>query len=124
MAAVGGTVTLAKLQVIYGNVVIIDHGHGISTSYNHLNAIDVQPGDEVTMGEKIGTVGSTGQSTGPHLHWGMTVSGLSVNAEQWVGESFTPAPDEIWQEMSVKVERLTPNSESLNQPEEPTQPRP
>ena len=104
VAAAGGTVTLAKLQVIYGNVVIIDHGHGISTSYNHLNSIDVQLGDSVTMGEKIGTVGSTGQSTGPHLHWGMTVSGLSVNAEQWVGESFAPDPDEMWMDMAVKGE--------------------
>ena len=109
LAAAGGTVTLAKLQVIYGNVVIIDHGQGISTSYNHLNSISVSVGDTVEMGEEIGKLGSTGQSTGPHLHWGMTVEGLSVNAEQWVEQSFLPQPDGDWLPMEPFVPAEVPD---------------
>ncbi len=63
-----GIVTMAEPDLYYtGGTIIMDHGHGISTIYSHLAKINVQVGDEVLQGDIIGTVGSTGRSTGPHL---------------------------------------------------------
>tara|TARA_Y100000589_G_C27102001_1_gene608471 strand:- start:202 stop:1005 length:804 start_codon:yes stop_codon:yes gene_type:complete len=63
-----GVVTMAEPDLYYtGGTIIMDHGHGISTIYSHLNSIDVKVGDEILQGDIIGTVGSTGRSTGPHL---------------------------------------------------------
>ena len=96
-AAADGKVVLAEEQQIYGNVVIVHHGQGVATSYNHLHDIEVGVGEVVERGRRIGTVGSTGQSTGPHLHWGMAVDGVAVDAEQWVDQDFgPPGPDEVW----------------------------
>ncbi len=91
-AAGDGKVVLAELIHIYGNAVIINHADGVSTSYNHLSAIDVKVGDTVKAGDTIGKVGSTGQSTGPHLHWGMVVDGEAVAAEQWTKRRFDQPP--------------------------------
>jgi len=63
-----GTVTMAEDDLYYtGGTIIMDHGHGISTIYSHLETIIVSVGDKVNQGDIIGTVGSTGRSTGPHL---------------------------------------------------------
>ena len=63
-----GIVTMAEEDLYYtGGTIIMDHGHGISTIYSHLASLNVQVGDEITQGDIIGTVGSTGRSTGPHL---------------------------------------------------------
>tara|TARA_B100000900_G_scaffold90530_1_gene73810 strand:+ start:807 stop:1598 length:792 start_codon:yes stop_codon:yes gene_type:complete len=63
-----GIVTMAEPDLYYtGGTIIMDHGHGISTIYSHLETLNVQVGDEVLQGDIIGTVGSTGRSTGPHL---------------------------------------------------------
>jgi len=63
-----GLVTMAEPDLYYtGGTIIMDHGHGISTIYSHLESINVKVGDEVLQGDIIGTVGSTGRSTGPHL---------------------------------------------------------
>jgi len=67
-AMLNGTVTLAEPDLYYtGGTLIFDHGHGISTLYMHMNEIFVQKGDIVKQGEVIGTVGSSGRATGPHL---------------------------------------------------------
>ncbi len=68
-AAKSGIVTYAAKMGSYGNVVFIDHGDGFSTRYAHLSAFKCEVGDEVRMGDVIGLVGSTGNSTGPHLHF-------------------------------------------------------
>lgn len=68
-AAKAGKVIFAGEMGTYGNVVFIDHGNGLSTRYAHLSVIDVAVGDELQRGEKLGEVGSTGFSTGPHLHF-------------------------------------------------------
>ena len=63
-----GVVTMAEPDLYYtGGTIIMDHGHGISTIYSHLETLNVKVGDEVLQGDIIGTVGSTGRSTGPHL---------------------------------------------------------
>lgn len=65
-----------------GNTVVIDHGMGLFTSYYHLNTIDVKKGDEVKKGDIIGTVGTTGFSTGPHLHYAVSIYNIYVNPYQ------------------------------------------
>ena len=87
-AANSGVVVLAKEQAIFGNVVIVHHGQGVSTSYNHLNRIDVTEGQKVEKGHQVGLLGSTGQSTGPHLHWGLVVHGVAVDPAEWVERGF------------------------------------
>lgn len=63
----------------YGNVLVINHGNGWQTLYAHLNAIYVGCGDSVYQGSAIGAIGSTGNSTGPHLHFEMMYNGVKVN---------------------------------------------
>ena len=63
-----GVVTMAEPDLYYtGGTIMMDHGHGISTIYSHLETLKVKVGDEILQGDIIGTVGSTGRSTGPHL---------------------------------------------------------
>ncbi len=68
---------------VHGNTVGIDHGQGVVSIFLHLSQINVQEGDFVKAGQKIGTVGSTGSSTGPHLHWGLYVHGVAVDPVPW-----------------------------------------
>ena len=68
LSSATGVVTMAEPDLYYtGGTIIMDHGHGISTIYSHLKTLKVEVGDEVLQGDVIGTVGSTGRSTGPHL---------------------------------------------------------
>lgn len=68
---------------IHGNTVGLDHGQGVLSIMIHLSRIDVKEGDFVKAGQVIGGVGSTGASTGPHLHWGLYVHGVSVDPVPW-----------------------------------------
>ena len=79
VAAAAGTVILAKWYGGYGNYILIDHGGGYSTGYGHLSAIYVSSGQTVQRGQAIGAVGSTGQSTGPHLHFEVRINGKPVD---------------------------------------------
>ena len=67
----------------YGNCVIINHGNGYVTLYAHLATISVKNGKSVTQGQQIGTVGSTGLSTGAHLHYEVWLSGSRIDPEQF-----------------------------------------
>jgi murein DD-endopeptidase MepM/ murein hydrolase activator NlpD len=73
---------------IHGNVVGIDHGQGVASILMHLSRIDVKEGDVVKAGQVIGALGSTGASTGPHLHWGLYVHGQSVDPVPWRLQGF------------------------------------
>ena len=79
VAADGGTVTIAGVNGGYGNCVMIDHGNGYYTLYGHMSSIAVSVGQSVSKGATIGYVGSTGVSTGPHLHFGISYGGTYVN---------------------------------------------
>ena len=82
-AANGGRVTLAGWNSGYGNCVIIDHGGGKATLYAHMSSIGVSNGQAVTKGQTIGRVGSTGNSTGPHIHFEILINGTAVDPMQY-----------------------------------------
>ncbi len=79
MAAADGLVMLAGATGGYGEAVYLAHGFGVSTRYGHLSEIDVKPGQRVHRGDRIGRVGSTGRSTGAHLHYEVRLDGNAVN---------------------------------------------
>ncbi|MEB3358732.1 MAG: M23 family metallopeptidase [Synechococcales bacterium] len=87
VAPAAGRIGLVGLESegfrVHGNTVGIDHGQGVLSIFIHLSRIDVREGDFVEAGQVIGTVGSTGSSTGPHLHWGLYVHGLAVDPVPW-----------------------------------------
>ena len=68
----------------YGRMVEIDHGNGLSTRYGHLSQIDVKVGDQIKIGQVIGEVGSTGRSTGPHLHYETRIDGEAVDPQKFL----------------------------------------
>ncbi len=78
-----GTVVLVDEVRLRGKIVILDHGLGVYTTYAHLSEIDVQVGQTVERGQAFAQVGSTGLSTGPHLHWELWVGGANVNPVEW-----------------------------------------
>lgn len=82
-ASDGGTVTLAGWNGGYGNCIMIDHGNGYVTLYGHLSSISVSEGQTVSQGNTIGAVGSTGVSTGPHLHFEVLQNGTRIDPEQF-----------------------------------------
>jgi len=82
-----GRVVLAEPLAVRGNAVIVDHGRGVMTAYWHLSRIDVQVGQQVETGERLGLVGNTGLSTGAHLHWELRIMGVQVDPLQWVHEN-------------------------------------
>jgi murein DD-endopeptidase MepM/ murein hydrolase activator NlpD len=83
-AAGDGVVRMAGVNGGYGNWTLIDNGDGLATGYGHQSRIAVSIGEHVSTGEVIGYVGSTGASTGPHLHWEVRVNGNPVNPLGWV----------------------------------------
>ena len=83
-AAASGTVTFSGRQGSYGNMVVISHGNGIQTYYGHCSKLYVSVGAKVTQGQTIAAVGSTGNSTGPHLHLEVRVNGIAYNPQNYV----------------------------------------
>ncbi len=79
-----GTVTFVGRYGSYGNAIMIFHGYGVSTLYAHLDAIKVNMGQKIKRGELIGTVGTSGRSTAPHLHYEVIVHGVSVDPRRYV----------------------------------------
>ncbi len=88
LAAADGKVVMVDRLNIRGNSTLIDHGWGLYTLYAHQDEMLVSLGAEVSTGQVIGTVGSTGRSTGPHLHWELWLNGVNVDPMQWLQESF------------------------------------
>ncbi|MBV9958925.1 MAG: peptidoglycan DD-metalloendopeptidase family protein [Acidobacteria bacterium] len=90
IATADGVVVIAGWLRGYGQVVYIDHGNGISTRYGHLSRLDVIVGQTIKRGQQLGLVGSTGRSTGPHLHYEVRVDGLATNPVPYLPN--LPAP--------------------------------
>lgn len=86
LAVEDAVVALAGEFFFSGNAVFLDHGNGLISMYFHLHEVFVEQGDEVPRGHRIGTVGSTGRSTGPHLHFGVRWQGERVDPALWLGE--------------------------------------
>lgn len=90
VAPASGIVALAEPLTVRGNSVWIDHGLGVYSGYFHLSAIAVKVGQRVKPGDLLGRVGSTGLSTGPHIHWEVRVQGIAVSPLEWTGRTIGP----------------------------------
>ncbi len=85
VAPASGVVILAGEHAAYGNCIVVDHMRGgITTLYGHLSSILVKPGDKVERGQHIGKIGTTGRSTGPHLHYEVRINGVPVNPRRFI----------------------------------------
>lgn len=84
VATADGVVSFKGNKGLLGNVIMLDHGHGMMTRYGHTHEILVEIGDTVKRGDKIAVVGSTGRSTGPHLHYEVMLNGIRVNPEKYI----------------------------------------
>lgn len=91
VAPASGTVIKAGWSGGYGNMVEIDHGNGLTTRYGHMSRIDVEVGDTIVRGQLLGLVGSTGRSTGPHLHYEMRLNDRPINPRHFL----PPEPMEL-----------------------------
>ena len=90
-ATAGGTVSKAGWQGGYGNMVEIDHGNGLITRYGHMSKLNVEVGETVSRGQTIGFIGSTGRSTGPHLHYELRLNDHPINPRRFL----PPEPTDI-----------------------------
>ena len=96
----GTVIRVQKRKLGYGKNVLIDHGFGYTTLYAHMSEIIVKVGEEVTKGQQIGTIGSTGTSTAPHLHYEVRINGNQVNPIDYCMDGLTP---EEYQELVKKA---------------------
>ena len=83
-----GKVVFTDSLIVRGGVVVIDHGWGVYSAYDHLSEIIVNPGDFVQPGQTIGLGGETGRTTGPHLHWEVWVGGVQVDPVDWLSQVY------------------------------------
>lgn len=102
-AAANGEVSFAGRKSGYGKVVEIDHGNGLTTRYAHLSRIDVTAGHSIDAGETLGGLGSTGRSTGPHLHFEVRINGKAVNPRPFL----ETAPDVLKEARGTRAQRST-----------------
>lgn len=89
-ASARGRVVLAGPLKVRGNAVILDHGLGLFSAYYHLSEIAVSEGEMIAAGQRIGKVGDTGLSTGPHLHWEMRLAGVAIDPWEWTRRPIVP----------------------------------
>jgi murein DD-endopeptidase MepM/ murein hydrolase activator NlpD len=83
-AAADGVITFAEVMSGYGNLIDLDHGHGISTRYGHLSGFAITAGEHVRRGQIIGYVGATGRATSPHLHYEVRIQNVPVNPHKYL----------------------------------------
>jgi murein DD-endopeptidase MepM/ murein hydrolase activator NlpD len=84
MSTAPGVVSFTGVRSGYGNTIEIDHGGGFKTRYAHLQAISVRVGERVAIGQRVGAMGSTGRSTGPHLHYEVWANGRAQNPNRFL----------------------------------------
>lgn len=84
IAPAAGVITFVGREGGYGKMVVINHGHGLVTRYGHLSSYSVKVGQKVKRGQRIGAVGNTGRSSGPHLHYEVLMSGVPTNPRYYI----------------------------------------
>jgi murein DD-endopeptidase MepM/ murein hydrolase activator NlpD len=84
LVTASGTVISAGWSGGYGKMVEVDHGNGFTTRYGHMSEIDVKVGQPVKLGQSLGKVGTTGRSTGPHLHYETRIDGEAVDPQKFI----------------------------------------
>ncbi len=84
VAPANGVVVKAGWSGGYGNLIEVDHGNGLKTRYGHLSKIEIQEGDSIQRGQEIALIGSTGRSTGPHLHFEIRLNDKSINPRRFL----------------------------------------
>lgn len=99
----GTVIKVEKKKLGYGRNVVIDHGYGYQSLYAHMQDINVKEGEKVRKGQKIGTVGSSGTSTAPHLHYEIRLNGKSVNPIDYCMDGLSP---EEYQELLAKAAEM------------------
>ncbi len=114
VAAAPGTVVWTGEVVLHGMGVILDHGAGVYSGYWHMSLIAVREGMEVAAGDWIGNVGTTGLSTGPHLHWEVIVQGIDVDPVQWLGSDQPPLPPQAESAEMAESGDSDESSDTLN----------
>jgi murein DD-endopeptidase MepM/ murein hydrolase activator NlpD len=87
-APADGVVVMVGRRGAYGNAIIVNHGHGITTRYGHLSGFDVRPGQRIRRGDVIGSVGNTGRSNAPHLHYEVWVNDQLQNPIQYILDEY------------------------------------
>jgi murein DD-endopeptidase MepM/ murein hydrolase activator NlpD len=90
LAAAAGAVLNVERHPQYGNLVEIDHGNNLTTRYAHAQAVFVKTGEFVKRGQRIASVGTTGRSTGPHLHFEVRIGGAAQNPARFLGQGIAP----------------------------------
>ena len=116
IAANDGIVTKAGFNTAYGNMVIIDHGGGISTLYAHGSEILVQVGQTVKRGEAVLKVGSTGYSTGPHAHFEVRINGVVTDPMPYITNGIIPNANVQEKEEQIKEDKQQNNEKVENTP--------
>ena len=104
----GKVIRVEKKRFGYGTNVIIDHGYGFTSLYAHMKTVTVKKGQKVTKGQKIGTVGSTGTSTAPHLHYEVRINGKAVNPIDYCLDGLSP------EEYKELIEKATVENQSFD----------
>ena len=94
-AAGGGTVVMARPRIVTGHTVVIEHLPGVYSLYYHLAHLLVEEGQRVSAGEALGTVGSTGLATGPHLHWEVRAGGVAIDPDEVVAAPLVDIPQDL-----------------------------
>ena len=84
--ALAGGLVLVGGGYLTGGTLVIDHGHGVSSTFLHLSRLDVAVGDVVKQGQAIAAVGASGRATGPHLHWGMNWFDVRIDPQLVLGQ--------------------------------------
>lgn len=102
LAAASGRIAYVGQRQGYGNVVEVDHGHGLMTRYAHLSGFSARTGQDVTRGTPIGRMGSTGRSTGTHLHFEVRVNGAPINPRR-----FLEVKDDVLQTQQIAKQRFS-----------------
>ena len=95
VAAGAGTVVMARFRIITGLTVVIEHLPAVYSLYYHLSRLNVAVGERVEPGTALGTVGSTGLATGPHLHWEVRAAGVAVDPDVLVTTPLVDMPDDF-----------------------------